>query len=347
VFKKILAPVDGTDLSESILGYVSELASKLEAEITLLAVINPNRLEATPQLSEKQPMAEVISGAPVLTYHESAVEHGGRTQHASYEHRSGYASQVFERTALQVRSHLTELAETIRRSGASCEVEVHFGYPAEEILGYAAAGDFDLIAMATHGRNALARGIMGSVADKVVRTATTPVLVMAPSSVGTGTGNRPVISRILAPLDGSPNSEGVLACVEDMAKAFDASVTVLRVIPSGGPYTGLWDDAGLVSLYPKMIEVAESYSGQIADRLRENGVDADSKVTDGPATLAVMRVVDEVDADLIVLVTKGLEGLSRVVLGSVTETAIRASHRPVLVVPPVASPEVKTPIAGP
>jgi nucleotide-binding universal stress UspA family protein len=332
MFKKILAPIDGTDLSESILGYVSELASKLDAEVTLLAVINPNRLEGTPHLSEKQPMAEVISGAPVLTYHESAASHGGRTQHASYEHRSGYASQVFERTALQVRSHLTELAETIRRSGASCEVEVHFGYPAEEILGYAAAGDFDLIAMATHGRNALARGILGSVADKVVRTATTPVLVLAPRSGGAI--ERPVISRILAPLDGSPHAEGALTYVEDVAKALDASVTVLSVIPTGGPYTGWFAGARKVTIYPEIQEAAESYVGQFAERLRKEGIDAESRVTDGQVAQSVLSTADEVDAGLIVLAPRGLEGISRVWLGSVTEFAIRVSNRAVMVVPP-------------
>jgi nucleotide-binding universal stress UspA family protein len=62
--------------------------------------------------------------------------------------------------------------------GIACEVEKRVGNPAEEIAARAVAGNFDIIAMGTHGHTALANLVMGSVATRVLATSTVPVLLM-------------------------------------------------------------------------------------------------------------------------------------------------------------------------
>ncbi len=62
----------------------------------------------------------------------------------------------------------------------------------------------------------------------------------------------------------------------------------------------------------------------------------------GLAGTAVITVADEVGADVIALAPMGLSCMSRVVLGNMTETAVRSSHRPVLVVPPAMAAEYLT-----
>jgi nucleotide-binding universal stress UspA family protein len=59
-----------------------------------------------------------------------------------------------------------------------------FGRPAERIVEYAQSEQVDLIAMVTHGRSGFRRRVFGSVAEKVLRTTTLPVLLVRPPGAG-------------------------------------------------------------------------------------------------------------------------------------------------------------------
>jgi nucleotide-binding universal stress UspA family protein len=73
---------------------------------------------------------------------------------------------------------LAPARELLDARGIPFEVEKHIGNPAEVIVARAMEGDFDMIAMGTHGHTALASLVMGSVAMRVVATSTVPVLLM-------------------------------------------------------------------------------------------------------------------------------------------------------------------------
>jgi nucleotide-binding universal stress UspA family protein len=69
-------------------------------------------------------------------------------------------------------------AESFRHQGIDVSVEIVTGaHPAEGILELAEASEVDVVAMATHGRGGVARLVLGSVADKVIRGGTVPVLL--------------------------------------------------------------------------------------------------------------------------------------------------------------------------
>lgn len=334
MFNKILTPVDGTDISESILKNVAVLAGGLGAEVTLLSVIDPRHAEHTPDLWTHLDTGEVST--PSFQRFQEERHMAGSASSGG----AAYASQVLDRAQAHLQKHLVELLPVVRGAGVEASAQVRFGYPAEEIEAFAQAGGFDLIVMATHGRNAVMRGILGGVADKVLRTSTVPVLVIKPEAeTAEGDSGGFAFANILVPVDGSAHAESALPYVEDLAKTLGAKVTVLRVVPTGGPYTGLWDDARLMEAYPEVKEKASSYVDAIVSDLRKKGIAAEARVTEGLAAASVTQVADETAADAIVLAPKGLSGLSRVVLGSVTETAVRASHRPVLVIPPALAAE--------
>ncbi len=87
-------------------------------------------------------------------------------------------------------------AEATRASGRPVHSTVLGGNPASEIVGYVRERGFDLLVLATHGRTGLARFVLGSVAERVVREATCPVLVVRGSTPlepgsGQGPGERP------------------------------------------------------------------------------------------------------------------------------------------------------------
>jgi nucleotide-binding universal stress UspA family protein len=76
------------------------------------------------------------------------------------------------------QKHLTETTERLERRGVAIKSILRSGVPWEEINDVAAVENADLIVVGTHGRRGLSRALMGSVAERLIRTATLPVLVV-------------------------------------------------------------------------------------------------------------------------------------------------------------------------
>ncbi len=76
--------------------------------------------------------------------------------------------------------YLKKTAEKVKYPGVKTEWEVANGNEAENIAEYAKKNEIDLILIATHGRSGVSRWVMGSVADRVMRTACSPVLMVRP-----------------------------------------------------------------------------------------------------------------------------------------------------------------------
>jgi nucleotide-binding universal stress UspA family protein len=82
------------------------------------------------------------------------------------------------------RKYLDEVVGRVNLDGVEVETHVFSGQPAETIAEYATKNDIDLIAIATHGRSGVSRWAWGSVADRVLRSACVPVLIVrAPGCV--------------------------------------------------------------------------------------------------------------------------------------------------------------------
>lgn len=142
-FRHILVPLDGSDLSESILAPATELARAAGARLTLAHVVSSQAVLGTrifPLLPDDV--------APAIEK----------------------ATRYLERLAGELRSE-------------GMEVEVHVeehDAPGRAIAGIADKLDADLIALATHGYGGLKRALLGSVADKVLRSSPLPLLVQRP-----------------------------------------------------------------------------------------------------------------------------------------------------------------------
>ena len=137
---RILIPLDGSDLAEQILGPAIELGSLTQAEYTLLRVVEP------------------FMPSP----HQ-------------------FPGPLFDQLAREAQMYVDGVADRLR--GRSLRVEtrvVMFRPAAAAILEEARVHATDLIALETHGRGGVARLLLGSVADKVIRGALTPVLVHRP-----------------------------------------------------------------------------------------------------------------------------------------------------------------------
>jgi nucleotide-binding universal stress UspA family protein len=91
-----------------------------------------------------------------------------------------YREQEMASLRSEAERSLTGAKERLSKAGLKARVEVLFGRPAEKIIKYAAKEKVDLIAMSTHGRSGFSRWVFGSVAEKVLRAAALPILLIRP-----------------------------------------------------------------------------------------------------------------------------------------------------------------------
>jgi nucleotide-binding universal stress UspA family protein len=141
MYKRVLVPVDGSDVAEAILPFILDIAGPLDLEVVLLQVNRP----IPPLAMEGTRYVEV--------------------------------DDVEERREA-AKAYLAGLVAEMKAKGIEAETRVRRGEPVEEILAAAREEDADLIAMTTHGRTGPARLLFGSVAEGVLRHASVPVFLM-------------------------------------------------------------------------------------------------------------------------------------------------------------------------
>lgn len=223
------------------------------------------------------------------------------------------------------KGQLDALKATVHQEGLEVQTRVEHGDPAERIVDVAAQEQVDLVAMSTHGRTGVSRLVRGSVAERVLRSCPTPVLLCNPAALDEGAVSAG-FRRILVPLDGSDTSAAILPHVERLAKAYGSTVTLLRVepfvpstVPSPLVLRDSWDPAAL-----------EQTLAPYRDRLAEARVDVTVKATLGIEPVEILAAAE--DADLVAMTTHGRSGLSRWWFGSVAEQVLRHCTKPLLVV---------------
>lgn len=145
MFKHILVPLDGSHLAEAALPAALALASRFDGEITLLRVVRP-------------PYIMTNTGGAV--YAELLVALRDQMHEEATAYLKNYQGSLRQQGYV-AHSHITEVEPV-----------------AEAILDVAEALGVDTIVMSTHGRGGMSRWVYGSVADKVLRGATVPVLLI-------------------------------------------------------------------------------------------------------------------------------------------------------------------------
>ncbi len=293
MFQKVLVPLDGTELAEGILPYVSFLARGLNIPLVLVSVVDLDAI-----------------GVPRTAYD------------VSRKVQAGFLKR------------LKELADRLAQEGVKTETLATTGHAAEEIVRAAHDTGCDLIAMSTHGRSALGRGILGSVADKVVHAADVPVLLMTPQKAREYWQEGVSISRIIAPLDGSTLAESVLPYVAHLAERLKLEVILVRVVEPSSIYEAYYRESyPTVDLLEEMEKEAASYLKAVAATLESSGIRVQQRVLRGPAARSIIEIAAETPEDIVALATHGRSGLTRFVLGSVAEALVRGAGDPVLIIP--------------
>jgi nucleotide-binding universal stress UspA family protein len=174
-----------------------------------------------------------------------------------------------------------------------------------------------LVCMSSHGRGGLARGVMGSVTEALLRSIDRPTLVVGPHA-----GEPSFEGRVVACVDGSPESERAIDPARQWAAALDLPLWFVQVADIARPVElgdgDLVESAHLASLGHRIADV------QAWDLLHGKS----------PARALADLARSEVDpVALLVMTTHGRTGWNRLHLGSVTTATVHAARVPVLVVP--------------
>jgi nucleotide-binding universal stress UspA family protein len=212
----------------------------------------------------------------------------------------------------------------------------------EAIVETAAKREADLIVMSTHGRSGIGRFFYGSVADKVLRLATTPVMLIPANCEQAWPTDRP--PRILVPLDRSELASRGLGPAIELCDQLGGELVLVHVVPFP---TYAYDEGHVYATYQLEADLAAATVEieATADSLRSGGRVVRTQVTSGVPTAAIADIAREEQADLIVMATHGRGGLARVVLGSIATATLHQAGRPVVLVRPFgpAQPAEQTP----
>lgn len=187
--------------------------------------------------------------------------------------------------------------------------------------------DADLVVMGSHGHSGIKRAFLGSVAERVLRSSTKPVMVVREEAAE---ADEP-IEKILVGVDFSKHSQEAVEVATRLARRVGASIDVVHVIdlpPDFVPYASLFG----AELEKKMTDTAAVELAAIGRAIEEAQVPFELHTVRGHPAEALARAAESYESDLIVIGTRGASGLAHVLLGSVAERTIRTSPCSVLAV---------------
>jgi nucleotide-binding universal stress UspA family protein/YHS domain-containing protein len=231
---------------------------------------------------------------------------------------------------------LEAVAARLATSPAAVRAVLAIGRTEEEIVSCADQHGADLIAMSTHGRRVLARMLVGSVTDRVIRTSPVPVLVIHPPTMSSDRLSPPAGRRlrVLAPLDGSRFAEEAITMAVGLLRPSLIDLTIAAIQSNAALEVGIDD-----------VPVRE-YLDRAASRLREHEVPVSEMLDIGDPAEQIGRIAVEGGYDLVVMSTHGRGTLSRMLVGSITDRVVRTSEIPVLVIQPHSMETPFDPVSG-
>ncbi len=300
MYKRMLVPLDGSQLAEVVFPYARELAGQLGLEVILLHISAAGMRDYLPMMR-------------------------AYIEHAAAAIKSG------------------ETSAPARPITVTPDFAV--GYPPDEILKYADDKKVDFILMASHGRSGRSRWGIGSVADKVLRSASVPVMLIPVGEEKVPVDSWP-IKEIIVPLDGSELAETVLPHVESLAG--EEGIRGVRVVlvracePPAMP-TYYSPELSEIPLHwgqyaqqetARCKQVASEYLENVQRRLSSSKVDARCEVLVGKASDEIVNYANKNPNSLIAMATHGRSGLSRLVYGSVALNILVGVSNPIFLIKP-------------
>jgi nucleotide-binding universal stress UspA family protein len=203
-----------------------------------------------------------------------------------------------------------------------------------EILAQAAVRHADLLVLGSHGRSGVQRLLLGSIAEKLLRTAEIPTLIVPAHADHVGFARAAPFKRILCPIDFSASSLDALAMAMMLGEEADSDLTLLHVIdmPPELVEAALVANLPLADVHVK-IETSchERLEALVPDAVRTYST-VRTVVAHGRPAREILRAAAEQQSNLIVMGVHGRGGIDLLLFGSKTHEVIRSGQYPVLTV---------------
>jgi nucleotide-binding universal stress UspA family protein len=320
MFKRILVPLDGSERAEHAIAVAARLARASNGSVILMRVVGTS-IEFWPYQAPQPAMVQTVLDADL----ESAAR------------------------------YLAGVAALPELEGVATETTALFGPTASTILSTAYSQDIDVIVICSHGYAGITRWIMGSVAEKVARHASVPVLILREGGqlpIGPHPDStRPL--RVLVPLDGSARAKSAIEpaayLITGLSAPCQGTLHLTRVVkPSEGQHVEEAEKEQFLQKAKKYLSttVEHIHEGLVAHRTSECNLTITwSVAVDTDVASALVRVAENGEdaegsgifggCDVIAIATHGYGGLQRWAMGSVTERVLNATKLPVLIIRPV------------
>lgn len=311
--RRILVPTDFSDCAQGALRQALTLAECYDAEVHLLHVVTLHQPEASGDAPSEERGAHQGEGA--TRYRE-------RTE------------EVLQDVLADQQHSGVSVVTVVRKSMAI----------APALVAYVNEATIDLVVVGTHGRRGVKQWMLGSVAEEVMREAPCPVLLVRARK---GKTVAAPVRRILVPVDFSVPSRQALAYAVDWAERFGAALQLMHVVEPLPFPVSLTGVLTIHDLVPDITTRTRRHLRDLLDTVRTDGLEASVHVEEGYPAAAITRAAQDDGVDLIVIASRGLAGLERLFVGSVTTRVVRAAPCPVLVVrDDEAAPEAREDVAA-
>ena len=151
MYRKIMVPLDGSELAECVLPHVDGFVTGCQVEtIIFVRVIEPTRYSVLSSTASPQ----------------------------DYENMRKNMEMMEEEEKSSAARYLKEVIGRVKKGGIKYKAEVLVWKVAESLVDYTDANEIDLVLIATHGRSGISRWVRGSIADRVLRSSRVPVLMV-------------------------------------------------------------------------------------------------------------------------------------------------------------------------
>ncbi len=240
---------------------------------------------------------------------------------------------------------LKATATKLRALNLQVEERLLRGYPPQALNELAREIDARMIVVGTHGRRALPRVLLGSVAERTVMLSEKPVLVVhhAPAGVAPARADRPL--RVVVGLEASAASRAAVAWVRELRNTVACDVHFVHFYwpPDQARRLGLQVSSEIIEGDPETTAILHRELAPLVQGLPGRGeVSLDVAPCWGSVAAALCVAASARDADFLLVGTHQRSGLERVRLGSNVQPVLHAATVPVLCVPATATPTAAT-----
>ena len=302
----ILVPLDGSSLAECVLPHVLAIASVMSSRVTLLHVLeHPHNGNGTPAVDP-------------VDWHLR-------------KHKS--------------ERYLEQIAENLRDSGLTIDYNILEGSPAQSIIEFARNNNVDLITLSTHGNSGLSGWNVSSVVQKILLRSYKSILLIRAYRPTVTDSPEVQYKRLFIGLDASTRAEYVLPVAMRLAQAHKSELllgTVIQKPQTIDRFPPSLEDSKLIdTIVERSRQSVTHYFDQLITQFSLEGLELNKDILVGEDAIAVLHdMVEEINADLVMLVAHGHSGERRWPYGSVTSSFIAYGNTPLMIMQDLSENEI-------